>query len=57
MVEEKGEETVPQASTRSEVLSLDTLKKALPWDQYQGMGEEQFSAATQQMGGKPPVPF
>ena len=53
MVEEDGEETVPEASTRSEVLSLDTLKKALPWDRYQGMSDEQFSTATQQMGGNP----
>ena len=32
-------------------LTLDTLKRALPWDKYQGMGEDQFNAATQQTGG------
>ena len=57
MIEEEGEETVPEASAQSEVLSLDTLKKALPWDQYQGISEEQFSAARQQMGGNPLFEF
>ena len=41
----------------AEELSLDTLRDALPWAQYQGMPEEQFGAATQQMGGNPLFEF
>ena len=57
MIEEEGEETVPETSAQSEVLSLDTLKKALPWAQYQGIPEDQFSAAAQQIGGNPLFDF
>ena len=32
-------------------LTLDTLKKALPWDRYQGIPEERFAAAREQTGG------
>ena len=45
-----------EASTHTEdssPLNLDALKKALPWAQYQGISEEAFSEATQQIGGNP----
>ena len=32
-------------------LTLDTLKKALPWDRYQGISEERFAEAREQTGG------
>ena len=40
-----------------EALSLDTLREALPWAQYQGMSEEQFGGAAQQMEGNPLFEF
>ena len=65
--EESDEQTVPlpphTGANEEELveatapLSLETLKKALPWALYQGMPEEQFSAATQQMGGNPLFEF
>ena len=59
------EEVPPHIPTRTEEeeieepeeLNLNTLKKALPWTTYQGMGVEQFSVATQQMGGNPLFQF
>ena len=53
---EELEETSPHTEEPAP-LSLDTLKKALPWAQYQGVEEEPFSAATQQMGGNPLFQF
>ena len=41
----------------AEELSLDTLREALPWAQYQGMPEEQFGGATQRMEGNPLFEF
>ena len=58
---EEEEEPWEPEKERNEVpaegLSLDTLREALPWAQYQGMPEEQFGAATQQMGGNPLFQF
>ena len=51
-----GEETSPHTEEPTP-LNLNTLKKALPWDRYQGMSDEQFSTATQQMGGNPLFDF
>ena len=42
---------------RTGSFNLDTLKNALPWTQYQGMSEEQFSAAREQRGGNPLFEF
>ena len=50
-------EPIEEGKAAKETLSLDTLKKALPWAEYQGVGEEQFSTATQQMGGNPLFQF
>ena len=41
----------------AETLSLDTLREALPWAEYQGMPEEQFGGAAQQMEGNPLFEF
>ena len=51
----EDEEIVPEE--QSEALSLDTLRDALPWAQYQGMPEEQFGGATQRMEGNPLFEF
>ena len=55
------EETIPEELplhvTEEDSLSLNSLKKALPWEKYQGMPEERFSTATQQMGGNPLFQF
>ena len=40
-----------------EPLNLDTLRNALPWAQYQGIGREAFDAARQQIGGNPLFEF
>ena len=55
IVEEEsiGEEVPPVEEDTAEALSLEQIKEALPWAAYQGMFEEQFSAATQQIGGNP----
>ena len=42
---------------QSEAFSLDTLREALPWAQYQGMPEEQFGGAAQRMEGNPLFEF
>ena len=41
----------------AEELSLDTLREALPWAQYQGIPEEQFGGAAQRMEGNPLFEF
>ena len=41
----------------TEVLSLDTLREALPWGEYQGIPTEQFGGAIQQMQGNPLFEF
>ena len=67
--ESLNEETVPEEETIPEELplhvepkdveplSVETLKDALPWARYQGVGEERFTEATQQMGGNPLFQF
>ena len=47
---EEGEETV-------DPLSLNSLREALPWAQYQGIPEEQFGGALQRMEGNPLFEF
>ena len=53
---EEFEEASPHTEEPA-LLNLDALKKALPWTQYQGIGEEQFNEARQQMGGNPLFEF
>ena len=48
----EGEEASPHTQEPAP-LNLDALKKTLPWAQYQGVPEEQFGAATQQLGESP----
>ena len=38
-------------------LNLDALREALPWAQYQGMDEERYAAALEQVGGNPLFDF
>ena len=52
----EGEEASPHTEEPAP-LNLDALKKALPWAQYQGVGEEAFSTARQQIGGNPLFEF
>ena len=54
-----AEEEEPWESEKepAEALSLDTLREALPWAQYEGMSEEQFGGAAQQMEGNPLFEF
>ena len=44
-----AEEEVPE----EQVLSLETLRKALPWAEYQGISADQFGGATQRIEGNP----
>ena len=55
--EEEEIEEPEEESHNVESLNLNTLKKALPWDKYLGMGEKPFAAATQQTGGNPLGPL
>ena len=41
----------------AEAFSLDTLREALPWADYQGMSAEAFGAAREQTGGNPLFTF
>ena len=50
--EEEPEDEEPEAY-RDSALSLEQIKEALPWAKYQGMPEEQFAEAAQQIGGNP----
>ena len=43
--------------TPTEALSLDTLREALPWAEYQGMPAEQFGGAAQRIEGNPLFEF
>ena len=52
---ESSEEEVPEE--QREALSLDSLRKALPWAEYQGMPAEQFGGATQRIEGNPLFEF
>ena len=55
-VDEEPWEPEEEASPLTEEpspLNLDALRDALPWAQYQGMDEEQFGAALEQIGGNP----
>ena len=56
----ESEEEPPRAAEEEdepegepEAFNLEALKQTLPWARYSGMGEEEFSTATQQMGGNP----
>ena len=53
--EEPWEDEVPEE--QREVLSLDSLREALPWAEYQGMPTEQFGGAMQRMEGNPLFEF
>ena len=50
-----AEEEVPEE--QREVLSLDSLREALPWAEYQGIPAEQFGGAMQRMEGNPLFEF
>ena len=52
-----GEEEPWENEVPAEALSLDTLREALPWAEYQGMPTEQFGGATQRMEGNPLFEF
>ena len=59
-VDEEPWEPEEEASPLTEEpspLNLDALRDALPWAQYQGMDEEQFGAALEQIGGNPLFDF
>ena len=47
----------PWENEEEQVLSLDTLRKALPWAEYLGMPAEQFGGATQRIEGNPLFEF
>ena len=53
--EEPWENEVPEE--QREALSLDTLREALPWAEYQGIPAEQFGGAMQRMEGNPLFEF
>ena len=53
---EEFEETSANTKEPSS-LNLDSLRDALPWPQYQGMDEEQFGTALEQIGGNPLFDF
>ena len=48
-------EVVSQYS--EEPLNLDTLRNALPWAQYQGLSQEHYVSAVEQLGGNPLFEF
>ena len=54
---ESNEEVSLEDEPEEEAFCLEAIKQALPWAEYQGMGEEQFAAATQQTGGNPLGPL
>ena len=55
--EEPWEPEKERNEVPAEEINLDTLRDALPWARYQGMPEEQFGAAREQIGGNPLFQF
>ena len=54
---EEGAEEEEEDGVATEAFGLDALKDTLPWAHYQGVPEEEFAEATQQMGGNPLFQF
>ena len=55
--EEEPWEQEDTSQHTEEPLNLEALKEALPWAQYQGISQEQYSTAQEQTGGNPLFEF